>query len=238
MKGKLSRACGLVVYLELFLIKHNNLDYDTKPSGYYDNIRFEMIKYLPKDVKKIIDIGCGNGAFAEALKQQANAETWGIEYMDTEAEIARTRLDKVFSGPCEDFLDELPDNYFDAIYFNDVLEHLVDPYMVLGKIKNKLAKNGVVISSIPNMRYHNTFMRLVFKKDWIYNDHGVMDLTHLRWFTGKSIQAMYEDLGYTILLHEGINKSKSLKPWLYNIPVLFTHLDIRYPQYATVASFD
>jgi 2-polyprenyl-3-methyl-5-hydroxy-6-metoxy-1,4-benzoquinol methylase len=213
------------------------MDYDNKPDGYYDNIRREMIQFLPSNPGKILDVGCGNGAFAEALKGITKAEVWGIEYMEDQAEIALEKLDKVFSGPCEHFLDELPDNYFDAIYFNDVLEHLVDPYMVLDKIKNKLAHNGVVISSIPNVRHHKTFLKTLFLKDWKYLDHGVMDKTHLRFFTGKSIRAMYEDLGYTVLLHKGLNKSKSIKPFLYNIPLLFTHMDIRNLQYATVASF-
>jgi len=213
------------------------MDYDNKPDGYYDNIRHEMIQFLPSDANKILDVGCGNGAFAEALKDITNAEVWGIEYMEDQAKIALGKLDKVFFGPCENFLDELPDNYFDAIYFNDVLEHLVDPYMVLDKIKNKLTNNGVVISSVPNVRHHKTFLKTLFHKDWRYLDHGVMDRTHLRFFTGKSIRAMYEDLGYTVLLHKGLNKSKSIKPFLYNIPLLFTHMDIRNLQYATVASF-
>ena len=63
------------------------------------------------------------------------------------------------------------------------------------------------------------------------------DKTHFRFFTGKSIQRMYEEEGYTVLKHEGINKSRSIRPFLYNIPVLFRHMDIRYPQYATVAKF-
>jgi 2-polyprenyl-3-methyl-5-hydroxy-6-metoxy-1,4-benzoquinol methylase len=213
------------------------MDYENKPSGYYDNIRHEMIQFLPSKPKTIIDIGCGNGAFAEALKVKTKAETWGIEYMDREAKIAEKRLDKVFSGPCEDYLNVLPDKYFDAIFFNDVLEHLVDPYAVLDKIKHKLTDNGVVISSIPNVRYHKTFIRTVIHKDWRYEDYGTMDRTHLRFFTGKSIRAMYEDLGYTVLLNKGLNKSKSIKPYLYNIPLLFTHMDIRYLQYATVATF-
>ncbi|WP_378183876.1 class I SAM-dependent methyltransferase [Aquimarina sp. SS2-1] len=213
------------------------MDYDNKPDGYYDNVRKEMIKYIPEQTKKVIDVGCGNGAFAKIIKDKTEAEVWGIEYMDSEAQVAKTKLDKVFSGKCEDFLDELPDNYFDVIYFNDVLEHLVDPYMVLDKIKHKLAENGVVISSIPNVRYHNTFLKVLFNKDWEYEDYGVMDRTHLRFFTGKSIQKMYENLGYTVLTHEGINKSKSIKPLLYNIPLFFRHLDIRFPQYATVAKF-
>jgi len=195
-----------------------------------------MIQYLPKQPKTIIDIGCGNGAFAEVLKEQTGAEVWGIEYMDREAQVAKDKLHKVYSGKCEDYIDELPDQYFDAVYFNDVLEHLVDPYMVLDKIKSKLSKGGVVISSIPNVRYHNTFMRVLIKKDWRYEDFGVMDRTHLRFFTKKSIRAMYEDLGYDVVTNIGINRSRSIKPYLYNIPVLFTQLDIRYPQYATVAT--
>ncbi|GAA0728745.1 hypothetical protein GCM10009430_38100 [Aquimarina litoralis] len=213
------------------------MDYDNKPEGYYDNVRQEMIAYLPDNANKIIDIGCGNGAFAEILKQKTGGEVWGIEYMEEEAKIAETKLDKVFAGKCEDYLDELPDKYFDVIYFNDVLEHLTDPYMVLGKVKHKLTPNGVVISSIPNVRYYDTFLKVLFQKDWKYEGHGVMDKTHFRFFTGKSIQRMYEEEGYTILRHEGINKSRSIRPFLYNIPVLFRHMDIRYPQYATVAKF-
>jgi methylase of polypeptide subunit release factors len=55
------------------------MDYQNKPKGYYDNIRFEMLKYLPEDAKKIIEVGCGNGCFAEELKKRNNAEVWGIE---------------------------------------------------------------------------------------------------------------------------------------------------------------
>uniref|UniRef100_UPI004049A7E5 methyltransferase domain-containing protein n=2 Tax=Flavobacterium TaxID=237 RepID=UPI004049A7E5 len=123
-----------------------------------------------------------------------------------------------------------------VIYFNDVLEHLIDPYTVLKKIKQKLSLNGVIISSIPNVRYHNTFMNVLIKKDWKYEDYGVMDFTHLRFFTEKSIIRMYEEAGYKIKLSEGINKSRSIKPLLYNIPFLFTQLDIRYPQFATVVT--
>jgi 2-polyprenyl-3-methyl-5-hydroxy-6-metoxy-1,4-benzoquinol methylase len=212
------------------------MDYTNKPKGYYDNIRYEMLKYLPKDARKVIEIGCGNGCFAEVIKKQNEAEVWGIELMESEAAIASKILDKVFAGECEKYLDTLPDNYFDAIYFNDVLEHLVDPYSVLKKIRSKLSPNGVLISSIPNVRYHNTFMKVLLKKDWKYEGFGVMDFTHLRFFTEKSINRMYKEAGYEIKLSEGINKSRSLKPYLYNIPVLFTQLDIRYPQFATVVT--
>ncbi|WP_396175825.1 class I SAM-dependent methyltransferase [Flavobacterium sp.] len=211
-------------------------NYENKPEGYYNNFRKEMLRYLPKDAKKVLDVGCGNGCFAEVIKNQNSAEVWGIELMEQEANLAKQVLDKVFIGPCENFIDSLPDNYFDVIYFNDVLEHLVDPYTVLKKMKSKLAADGVVISSIPNVRYHNSFIKVLVNKDWKYEPFGVMDFTHMRFFTEKSINRMYEEAGYTVKVSEGINKSKSLKPYLYNIPFLFTQLDIRYPQFATVAS--
>lgn len=212
------------------------MDYENKPEGYYSNIRYEMLKYLPLDTNAVIDIGCGDGSFAQVIKERTNAEVWGIEYMKGEAHRAEKVLDKVYFGPCEDHLDKLPKHYFDVVYFNDVLEHLVDPYTVLEKIKTLLKPDGVVISSIPNIRYHNAIIKLLFSKDWEYEGSGVMDKTHLRFFTSKSILKMYDRLGYKVQVHEGINKSRSLKPYLYNIPLLFTQLDIRYLQYATVAS--
>lgn len=208
--------------------------YENKPQGYYDNVRAEMLKYLPETAKKILDVGCGNGAFASIVKQKNDAEVWGIELMEEEAKAAEAVLDKVFVGVCEKYIDGLPEQYFDVIYFNDVLEHLADPYSVLDTLKSKLALNGVIISSLPNVRFYRTFSKVVFSKDWKYDEFGIMDKTHLRFFTGKSIRRMYEELGYEVLIHEGINITKSLKPILFNILVLFTQLDIRIHQYATV----
>jgi 2-polyprenyl-3-methyl-5-hydroxy-6-metoxy-1,4-benzoquinol methylase len=155
--------------------------------------------------------------------------------MPEEAEEANQVLDKVFVGLCENYLGDLPDNYFDAIYFNDVLEHLFDPYSLLGKLKSKLSPNGVIISSIPNMRYHNEIYNLLIKKDWKYEQHGIMDFTHMLFFTQKSIRKMYEDAGSFMKINEGINRTKSIRPYLFNIPFFFTQMDIFYLQYATVA---
>ena len=211
------------------------MNYDNKPQGYYSNIRPEMLKYLPKNSSTIIDIGCADGSFGRLIKEKIQAEVWGIEYRIEEAEKAEKVLDKVFMGPCEKYLGDLPENYFDVIYFNDILEHLEDPFIVLKMVKSKLKKNGVVISSIPNIRYYKAILNLIFQKDWEYQSHGVMDKTHLRFFTGKSIRRMFEEEGYTILKHEGINGSSSIRPWIFNIPFLFTQMDIRFLQYATVA---
>lgn len=183
----------------------------------------------------VLDIGCSDGSFGKRLKEKTGAEVWGIEFMPEEAGKAQEVLDKIFTGSCEKFIDDLPENHFDAIYFNDILEHLEDPYTILKKVKPKLKNKGVVISSIPNIRYYKAILNLLFKKDWEYEAQGVMDKTHLRFFTGKSIKRMYEEQGYKVLTHEGINGTSSIRPILFNIPFLFTQMDIRYLQYATVA---
>lgn len=211
------------------------MDYNSKPEGYFDHVREEMLFYLPDSPSTILDVGCGSGSFGNRLKETTGAEIWGIEYVKEEAKRTEQVLDKVFAGPCEDHIVNLPDQYFDVIYFNDVLEHLVDPYLVLRQMKPKLSKEGVVISSIPNMRYYKNFFKIVFGKDWEYEDQGIMDRTHLRFFTGKSIERMYREAGYEVQVHEAINKTSSIRPYLYNLPLLFSQRDIFYLQYATVA---
>lgn len=213
-----------------------NMDYENKPLDYYQNPRPEMLEFLPSKATKVLDVGCSNGAFGLSIKEKNNAEVWGIEPMKNIANQASSVLDKVLINSCENVIGQLPDNYFDAIFFNDVLEHMINPNEVLLNIKSKLNENGKIISSIPNIRYHNNFIRLIVNKDWKYEEFGVMDKTHLRFFTGKTIQRMYNEAGYKLEFHKGIKKSKSIKPILYNIFALFTALDIRYMQYATIAS--
>ena len=78
------------------------MDYENKPQGYYDNIRTEMLQFLPSNAKRVLDVGCGNGAFALAIKEQNNAEVWGIEFMTGPGSEANNVLDRVFIGRCED----------------------------------------------------------------------------------------------------------------------------------------
>ena len=124
--------------------------------------------------------------------------------------------------------------YFDVIVCNDVLEHLENPFEVLKHLKHNLSEDGILISSIPNIRYFKVLKKVLFNRDWDYEEHGVMDFTHLRFFTQKSIRKMYENLGYKILKHEGINKSKSLRLWLMKLIPGFQNPDVGYLQFATV----
>lgn len=210
------------------------MDYLDKEDEYFTNERPEMLKYLPENFRTVLDVGCGEGTFAAQIKEKYKAEIWGVELMQDPGEIAESKLDRVFIGPCEHHVRLFPDDYFDVIYCNDVLEHLEDPISMLRILKVKLSENGILISSIPNIRYHAAFKKIILEKDWEYEDHGIFDRTHLRFFTSKSIARMYNKLGFRIVSHEGINKTRSLKPYLYNIPLLFTAMDMFYLQFATV----
>ncbi len=165
--------------------------------SYYENEREDVQKLINLHAKKILDVGCGKGRLGKALKDKLGAEVWGVEYINDIAFLAAERLDKVISGPIEDAILQLPDKYFDTIIFADVLEHLVDPYYVLQKIKTKLSDHGEIVASIPNVRHWSVVKKLL-EGEWEYQNFGIMDNTHLRFFTRKSLYNMFEKAGFTI----------------------------------------
>lgn len=201
---------------------------------YYKNQRNEMIDFIPSDSKRILDVGCSEGNFGECAKKYLNAEVWGIELSEPAARVAADKLDRVFSGDFFSVIGELPPNYFDCIVFNDVLEHFTDPDAVLYQCKNLLVPNGYIVSSIPNVRYIGNLVELIINKDWEYKSGGILDNTHYRFFTQKSILKMYRKSGYTVLINTGINPTRSFKTRLLAILTLGHMSDCKYLEFATV----
>lgn len=207
----------------------------TKNEDYYGYTRSEVAKFVPDNIKSILDVGCGMGDFLLYIKKQTGAETWGIELVDQMAEKALDRVDHVYSGKVEDVLDKLDNAIFDCITFNDVLEHLLKPKEILELIKAKLSKNGLIIASIPNVRFFDNLFELIVKKDWCYKDAGILDHTHLRFFTKKSAIRIFEDAGYKVTEVNGINKKNSWKFDLFNLLTLGTFSDTQYRQFVFMA---
>lgn len=206
-----------------------------KPVGYFSNIREEMMEFIPENISVSLEIGCGEGGFSVHLINIYHCEAWGIEFEEAQGKKASEKLHKVLIGDVEVLVDKLPEAYFDTIICNDVLEHIYDPYTVLSKLKTKLKHGGKIVSSIPNIRYFRTFYDLIFKGKWDYQANGILDITHVRFFTTKSIIKMYENAGYRIVKHTGINASKSIKPVIINLLTFGMFPDIKYLQFATVA---
>ena len=207
---------------------------------YIEKERNEMLRYIPQDASTILDVGCAVGSFGHLLKSTRLVEIWGVEVNEYAASLASQKLDKVVCGPFEESLN-LPENKFDCIVFNDVLEHLVDPYSALIYTKKLLKSSGVVIASIPNVRYFDNIWKLLVEKDWQYTDFGILDRTHLRFFTQRSILSTFENLGYKVELIEGINPFEQQNPQrakkfkFLNYILLNQIEDMRYLQFAVVA---
>ncbi len=202
---------------------------------YFSQARTEMHKYLPNTATKVLDVGCGEGRFLAEYHNSDKIEKWGMEIDIDSAKIAESKYHQVFVGDVLSNFDCLPDDYFDCIVFNDILEHLVNPEEVLKLSKEKLSQNGCIIASIPNVRYITNLINLNLKKNWEYEDFGILDRTHLRFFTKNSIINMFQRLKYQILTLEGINPINDIRFSLLNLLSLGYLTDTKYLQYAVVA---
>ncbi|HEX42366.1 MAG TPA: class I SAM-dependent methyltransferase [Phycisphaerales bacterium] len=214
-----------------------NLDYSNdKNADYYGGVRHDMLKYIPPAARTCLELGCGAGRFSELVKATFGAETWAVEISEQAAAQAATRLDKVLHGDATQAMDRLPDRYFDCVIAFDILEHLLGPAALLDAVKAKLRPGGVVVASIPNVRYYRVLADLVVHGDWEYKEHGILDNTHLRFFTRKSIVRMFDSLGYRIQQIEGIHPTSSRTFRMLNACLLTFLADARYKHFAVVAS--
>jgi 2-polyprenyl-3-methyl-5-hydroxy-6-metoxy-1,4-benzoquinol methylase len=173
----------------------------------YSNItRPEMAQFLPSEYSKVLEVGCNEGNFRQFASKQC--EYWGIEPFKDAANVAETKMDKVLIGFYDKIANEIPDNYFDLVIANDVIEHIEQPWNFLQSIKRKMTANAFIVLSIPNVRYYDNLRKLLFHKDWEYVDAGILDITHLRFFTEKSIIRLLNENGFEIEIIKGINPLK------------------------------
>ena len=212
----------------------------SKKSGhrYGDKSRYPVLDFVPASAKLILDVGCYRGAFGQTLKAKGQKEIWGIEPDEEAAFEARNRLDYVINDRFHE-RNPIPDAYFDLITFNDSLEHMADTAHALRLSKCKLNANGLVQICVPNMRYIDNLEHLVLQKDWRYEERGIRDRSHLRFFTRKSIQDVLNEEGYLVQKVIGINerwrnKRKWMRTAFFSLFPGFTH-DMRFVQFIVIA---
>ena len=173
---------------------------------YGDNARAEVAPFLPDGVRSVLEVGCGAGGFGGTLRGRYGdaARLIAVEAVASQAELARSgAFDEVLAGYFPEALDGRGER-FDLIVFNDVLEHIVDPWAVLGRVREWLNPGGRVLATIPNIQYAPSLWNAV-RGDWSYTDTGILDRTHVRFFTRRTMVDLFERTGFRVLTVDGVN---------------------------------
>jgi methionine biosynthesis protein MetW len=168
----------------------------------YENPRPPVQAVVPRDARRILDLGCASGALGAALKARQPAEIVGIEIDPDYARDAETRLDRVVVGDVEELARrhdlEAELGRFDCLIAADVLEHLVDPWAALRSFAALLSPGGRAVVSVPNVGYWETFWQLGRRGTWPRRVEGIFDRSHLRWFTLADARALCTQAGLEV----------------------------------------
>lgn len=167
----------------------------------YNRRIFELVEAR----KTVLDVGCATGKLLERLASEKECQTVGIEMDKTLAEQARPRCHQLLVGNIETMDLPFREEQFDVIVFADVLEHLREPETVLKRMRTFLKRDGYLLLSIPNIAFVTARLNLLLGR-FEYASYGIMDRTHLRFFTSATARRLVTESGFRIRFVEGYNQ--------------------------------
>jgi 2-polyprenyl-3-methyl-5-hydroxy-6-metoxy-1,4-benzoquinol methylase len=171
-------------------------DYEQHPDVYSRN--WILLEWVGSH-KRVLELGCSTGFFSKYLRQKRACSVVGVEVDPLAAAQARKFCNEVLlcdlNSP--EWIAGLPMEAFDVVLMGDVLEHLIEPQAVLEQIQPMLAPNASIIISLPNVVYWGTRLKILFGR-FEYESFGILDHTHLRFYTPKTARKMIESAGYEI----------------------------------------
>jgi len=180
----------------------------------YTKPRFDVVNLISGTGLRVLDLGCSTGVLgAELIRRGSASYVDGVEIDSAAAEIARRHLRNVWTRSLEDIAPASDvEGPYDVIVTADVLEHVSDPWKLLSDLRSILSARGRIVASIPNIRYWSVIYNLAVRGRFEYQNAGVLDRTHLRFFTRHGIQNLFESTGYDIetivpnhFAHRGLN---------------------------------
>jgi SAM-dependent methyltransferase len=166
----------------------------------HDRHNPELLKFMPDNARRVVEVGCSTGALARAYKAiNPQAHYIGVEIDPAYAELARRHCDEVLVQDMDAVGPELLRSSLaaDCWVFGDSLEHLRDPWALLAKIRAAIPADGCIAACIPNAQHWSVQMRLN-SGEFRYEDAGLLDRTHLRWFTRRTMHEMFAQAGFKI----------------------------------------
>ena len=178
-------------------------DRDKKEYVYPFNPRPECLDMIQRPPTVALDIGCGSGGVGHALRQRyPGCELWGCEFNAAAAQVAREHFDQVVEQDVEtvDFAALGLTRPFDLVCLFDVLEHLVNPWQLLSGLKRIVAHDAHILISLPNAS-NLPLLYDAFRGHWRYTHWGLLDFTHLRFFTDFDARKMFYQTGFRVLDH-------------------------------------
>lgn len=168
-----------------------------KDRGYFEFARPEVLALVPTDARMVLELGCGTGRLGASIKERQNAYVIGVEIDEGAARAAGNRLDEVLTTDLDSPNIDFPDQSFDCVIAADVIEHLQHPECALGRVRRWLKPDGKLIMSLPNVQHHSV-VRGLLNGDWTYETAGLLDSTHLHFFTKKTIEDLCEKTDFEI----------------------------------------
>lgn len=170
--------------------------------GFYKKKKIDQREILlgmfSNDDKRILDVGCASGSLGGKLVKNGK-EVIGLEKDEDLCRQAKAVLTQAIHVDAQESSLPFPKGYFDAIMYADVLEHIVDPLMLLKQHRKYLRTGGTIIVSLPNIRYYKVMNQVFLKGVWDYMDAGILDRTHVRFFTFINMKELLAQAGYEIL---------------------------------------
>src|SRR5215203_583761 len=168
--------------------------YEEKRKLYFTNPRMDLVKLIPHNSdNKILEIGAGGGdTLIEIKRQRLASEVVGVELMEMRnSNQNNPEIDRFIICDVEKANFDFSKSYFDVVLLGDVLEHLLDPWAFLENIAPYVKKGGLCIASIPNIRYYTAMFRIFFKGNFGYEEQGLFDRTHFRFFCKKNMKDLF-----------------------------------------------